>query len=948
MAPSPFEAAVTFAKNYFIEAVGAVRAEAIMQSGMVFDTPKERLGWYRTCVEELEERRVCSKKSPIKDITSRKYEPVPLKKFIEDAYFMDAKGILYPEVLRCMEEMNNGDYQETVLTGAIGCVDADTECLTPRGWVRVADYLGGPIAQYHLSGEATFVDPEDYVQYPETKFNHFKTKYGLDMALSDEHRVLYLDKAGNPKEMSAGELRLRHTEAKYGFRGKFITTFVPKVATTLPIEDATLRVIIMVCADGHFPAHLKNTYCVLRLKKERKIIRARALLGDAGITWKERNEESTGFVVFTFHAPVREKSLSVLWGASYAQLQLIAEEVLHWDGEVARHQFFTCDKPSADLVQYAFSATGRRAVLETFVRGGRIDYVVRGNPNTLITMAGTPKTEVGEVPALDGKKYCFTVPTSYWVARRNGKVFVTGNTGKSTIALYSTAYQLYLLSCYWSPHSLFGLDPSSEIVFIFQSINATLAKSVDYMRFKAMIEKSPYFREKFPFDKYILSELRFPNRIIVKPVSGAETGAIGQNVIGGVIDEMNFMAVVENSKANMDGGTYDQAIALYNSIARRRKSRFMAQGKLPGLLCLVSSKRYPGQFTDKKEEESKREIDRTGKTTIYVYDKRTWDIKPEGSFSGNWFMIFIGDESRKPRILDDGEEMKLEEAHLYMEIPEEYRNEFETDMMNALRDIAGVSTLATHPFITDRESISTAMRQNNILFSRTTVDFVETKLDILVAQMFKKELPRFIHCDLAVTGDSAGVCIGTVIGFKKIERNGVTEVLPNIWIDAVLEVKPPKGGEILFYKIREVLYALTKLGMNLKWVTFDQFQSVDSMQILRQQGYTVGRQSVDETTAPYDFVKNALYDERLSIPDHKKLAFELASLEKDTKKNKIDHPPHASKDVGDALAGVVYGLTTRREIWSLYDIPLGSIPGSLVEAMSKKAKSDKAGKEGEK
>ena len=108
-------------------------------------------------------------------------------------------------------------------------------------------------------------------------------------------------------------------------------------------------------------------------------------------------------------------------------------------------------------------------------------------------------------------------------------------TAKSTIALYSTAYQLYCLSCYKNPHELFGLDPSSEIVFIFQSINAKLAKSVDYERFKAMVEKSSYFKEHFPFDKGILSELKFPNRIIVKPVSGAETGAIGQNVIGGII-----------------------------------------------------------------------------------------------------------------------------------------------------------------------------------------------------------------------------------------------------------------------------------------------------------------------------------------------------------------------------------------------------------------------------
>lgn len=510
-------------------------------------------------------------------------------------------------------------------------------------------------------------------------------------------------------------------------------------------------------------------------------------------------------------------------------------------------------------------------------------------------------------------------------------------TGKTTIAIFSTAYQLYLLSCYKNPHSMFGLDPSSEIVFIFQSLNAKLAKAVDYERFKAMLEKSPYFHTMFPFNTEIASELKFPNRIIVKPVSGQETAAIGQNVIGGIIDEINFMAVIENSKASMDGGTFDQAIALYNSISRRRKSRFMSAGKLPGLLCLVSSKRYPGQFTDRKEAEAQREIELTGKTGIYVYDKKSWEIKPKDAFSGEWFNVYAGSESKKPRILAPGEGVDVGEEHLMITIPEEYRLEFEADIMNALRDIAGVSTLAKHPFIVNTDSIHAASRKGGIIFGRDVVDFEETRLKIMPRQFYKPDLPRFVHIDLALSGDSAGICIGTVTGFKE-EINaitGTTGMMPNIYIDGVLEVKPPKNDEIKFYKIREALYVLKKMGLNIRWITFDQFQSVDSMQLLKQAGFQVGRQSMDITCAPYDFTKNALYDGRLNMPEHAKLKRELASLEKDTKKNKIDHPPHSSKDLSDALAGVVYGLTMRRELWNLYNVPLMQLPESVRSVVTK-------------
>ena len=111
------------------------------------------------------------------------------------------------------------------------------------------------------------------------------------------------------------------------------------------------------------------------------------------------------------------------------------------------------------------------------------------------------------------------------------------------------------------------------------------------------------------------------------------------------MDEVNFMEVTEQSAKAADGGEYNQAIALYDSLSRRRKSRFMKKGKLPGVFCLVSSKRYPGQFTDMKTEEAKYD------KTIYVYDKRTWDVLPEENFSGEGFDVFIGDLSRQHRIL---------------------------------------------------------------------------------------------------------------------------------------------------------------------------------------------------------------------------------------------------------------------------------------------------------
>ena len=508
-------------------------------------------------------------------------------------------------------------------------------------------------------------------------------------------------------------------------------------------------------------------------------------------------------------------------------------------------------------------------------------------------------------------------------------------TGKTAIAVWTNAYQLYLLSCLKDPQQTYNLDRASEIVFIFQSITRELAKTLDYARFKALVEVSPYFRDKFPFNKDIESKLLFPNRIEVKPVAGTDTGAIGQNVMGGIIDELNFMAVTEKSKNSIDGGEYDQALALYNSISRRRKSRFMTQGKLPGILCLVSSKRYPGQFTDRKQEEQQRDIMNTGASTIYVYDKRTWEIMPEDRFTGQFFKLFIGNSLQKPRILKDGEKMPEGLQPLVMDVPIEYLSEFQNDIMNALRDIAGVSTIARHPFMMDVDKVAACFKkEHSSILSAEFTDFQDFKIAIHPRRFYKPDIPRWVHIDLAVTGDSAGVACGTVIGFERIKRGlDDSENMPKLWYDFLLEVKPPAGGEILFYKIRDLIYKLSELGLNIKWISLDSYQSVDSIQIFRKKMYTAGIQSIDRTTLPYDMLKSAFYDNRVDAPEHEKARDENIALERDLQKGKIDHPPNGSKDISDAMAGVAYGASLRTELWILHDADLLDIPESMQAIM---------------
>lgn len=502
---------------------------------------------------------------------------------------------------------------------------------------------------------------------------------------------------------------------------------------------------------------------------------------------------------------------------------------------------------------------------------------------------------------------------------------LTGGIGvaKTTIALYTQAYQTYVLLCMKDPHGEFELDRATEIEIVFQSINAGLAKDVDYTRFRNMIAKAPWFRGKY--DPLHVSFLKFNRNIIVKPISGEATAAIGQNVIGGILDEVNFMKVVEKSKKTRDNEVYDQAIKNYNSIAARRKSRFMKMGGfIPGMLCLVSSRNYPGQFTDIKEREALTD------KQIHIYDQVLWNLRPH-RFGPERFTVFVGDLTRKPRVLNDNEPLHAadRERGLYRAIPTEYRKDFDKDLMGSLREIAGVATMALHPFIVDVESMVACFGIVASVGSRESIDFEATKLQLYPKRFMMPDEPRFAHVDLAFTGDSAGVAVGFVPKFVKMDRGGkVVEHLPLIRYDLLLKIRPPRHGEIQAEDIRRLLYAIRE-HVPLRWVSFDSYQSRDSLQILHSQGFIVGQTSMDTDPIAYMVAKQAFTDRRIQAPAFPEAVTEWTSLELDRKENKVDHPPNGSKDVADAMAGVAHGLSVRREIWTRHGISASKVPESL-------------------
>ncbi len=336
------------------------------------------------------------------------------------------------------------------------CVDASTEFLTPTGWKRIDEYEeGDKVAQWlQLTDKAEFVTPTEYIDMPCDEMYHLKTAKGLDQMLTENHRVPYFKRAtGLLAETTAAKMYDADRKLKAGWQDGLPVTFLAPDRKGIHLSAVNIRVMVAVIADGWFSC-MSTKRCVVKVKKNRKKIRMRELLRNADIKYTESQKDyltAKDYSVFTFYAPRREKEFTTFWwDATESQLKIIIDEVRYWDSSDRRSSAFafsTFVERSAEFIQYAAVATKRVASLhcQTRERRGAVEkeYVVyvRGNGNPLRIRGGlTKKSNIAKVKAPGGRCYCFSVPSTYLILRRNGCVFVTGNTGKTNSALWAADY----------------------------------------------------------------------------------------------------------------------------------------------------------------------------------------------------------------------------------------------------------------------------------------------------------------------------------------------------------------------------------------------------------------------------------------------------------------------------------------------------------------------------
>lgn len=339
-----------------------------------------------------------------------------------------------------------------------GCVDGETEYFNGTGWKKISEYSeGDKVLQYNEDGTTSLVNPLNYIKRESKGQYHITTKYGLDMMLSPDHRNVTFSRDGKFKIMTTQEIVDRHNSSKTGFSRRFKQSFY-YTGPGINLTDEEIRISIAIFADGCFYSPTSKK-CLISVCKKRKRDRLIELLNKANISYSE-NLDSDDYYNIKFYPPIegRVKKFPIEWyNCNYHQLEVIFDEVFYWDGYKDKHnEYTTIHKSNADFIQFVCCSLGKKGSIYQDNRYNNITYRVDWSDRTLVSFIERPKKEIPFKMPLDGFDYCFSVPSTMLVLRRNDKVFITGNCGSLHCQAFFDPSTGELRECFLSKGSTGG------------------------------------------------------------------------------------------------------------------------------------------------------------------------------------------------------------------------------------------------------------------------------------------------------------------------------------------------------------------------------------------------------------------------------------------------------------------------------------------------------------
>ena len=305
------------------------------------------------------------------------------------------------------------------------CLTPDHEVLTLDGWVRLDNWGGGEIACWNPTTEAISFTRAVPLSFDYDGVVHCVESKRINQISTPDHKMPYFGKSGLWESDTIENL------AKH----RFTIPITGKRLVDTSADDGSLRVLIMTQADGHYTKEALRFH----FKKLRKIERCKNLLRRVGVPFvvQTNSDQTTVISVRRRDMPMwlrtfRNKRLG--WWLLNESADIVFDELVHWDGyrsSTNSMQYTSTVKENADVIQALACLSGRTAVMLTKKRP-----VAEWSTTYVVNIWTNPgkghdvRIECVSQQHYAGRVYCAETKTGYFLTRRDGKVWITGNSGR--------------------------------------------------------------------------------------------------------------------------------------------------------------------------------------------------------------------------------------------------------------------------------------------------------------------------------------------------------------------------------------------------------------------------------------------------------------------------------------------------------------------------------------
>ena len=419
--------------------------------------------------------------------------------------------------------------------------------------------------------------------------------------------------------------------------------------------------------------------------------------------------------------------------------------------------------------------------------------------------------------------------------------------GKDTCSVFINLRIVYLLWCLNSPQDFFKMAKNSFIDLINVAPTSDIARNIYFATLTNIVKDSPLFRNKIDANM-TSSVINFPKNIRLISGNSENESWQGYTPILIILDEIDaFKSEMElqRSKSLRSEG----AEGVYATAKSLVQSRFPGVGKIVSL----SWPRFKGSFIQRRFAAGKLEE----KTYVACREDgdpyATWDFNPSKN-KEDFADFYITDPV-------------LAQARFECN-PPYARDAFIKDPVPVLR--------AFDADIDEADIIThAAMRPIRSEFN------------------LQSGVKYYIHVDLGQTHSNAA------LGIAHKDKEMVVIDLLKVW-------EPEPDHDIELKDIQDFIVKLRDRGYKLMEVTYDKFQSLDSIQQLQNMNINAKYKSVTRTAEAYDTFKDLIYQEKIDGYFDGALIDEVLGLER-VLGNRIEARPGFKKDRADAIVGAVHG-----------------------------------------